>query len=274
MQELAARSAWKQNPVNRPAEDRLDFVPSMARLTLNTTKYWGAGGKELTVSFMGNVPAALRGKVLSHMNAWYDEAKCNVRFVPTSGVGVIRVSFGTGGYWSYLGTDCGFIPQNQPTMNLQGFRLETPESEYRRVVRHEAGHALGFPHEHLRRELVALLDEARTIAYYQRTQGWSEAQVRAQVLTPLEEQSVLGTDTADATSIMCYQVPGECTRNGKPIPGGLDLDADDKAFAASVYPRADVPVPPRPPAGGSVPLPASGKFKATRSGAAVTITLE
>ena len=62
----------------------------------------------------------------------------------------MRISRGGGGYWSYLGTDVLLIPKNRQTINVQGFTMNTPESEYRRVVRHETGHSLGFPHEHMR----------------------------------------------------------------------------------------------------------------------------
>jgi len=55
------------------------------------------------------------------------------------------------GYWSYLGTDILHIPKNRPTMCLENFSMDTLESEYKRVVRHETGHTLGFPHEHMRR---------------------------------------------------------------------------------------------------------------------------
>ena len=51
-------------------------------------------------------------------------------------------------------------------MNLQGFTMNTPEAEYRRVVRHEAGHTLGFLHEHMRRELVARIDPEKAYEYY------------------------------------------------------------------------------------------------------------
>ena len=34
---------------------------------------------------------------------------------------------------------------------------------------------------------------------------------------------------------MCYQLPGDITKDGKPIVGGLDIDASDFAFAASIY---------------------------------------
>jgi hypothetical protein len=60
--------------------------------------------------------------------------------------------------------------------------------------------------------------------------------VRQQVLTPIEEASLLGT-TADPKSIMCYQIPGSITKNGEPIVGGLDIDASDFAFSAKIYPK-------------------------------------
>jgi hypothetical protein len=43
---------------------------------------------------------------------------------------------------------------NEPTMTLEAFTMNMPESEFHRVVRHETGHTMGFPHEHMRRELV------------------------------------------------------------------------------------------------------------------------
>ncbi len=95
-------------------------------------------------------------------------------------------------------------------MNLEAFTMTTLESEFHRVVRHETGHTLGFPHEHMRKALVAKIDPAKAIAYFERTQGWSEEEVRAQVLTPIEESTLRGT-AADAKSIMCYQILGELT---------------------------------------------------------------
>jgi hypothetical protein len=71
-----------------------------------------------------------------------------------------------------------------------------------------------------------------------KTQGWSAAEVRAQVLTPIEDSSILGTPTPDPKSIMCYQIPGAITKDGKPIAGGLDIDPSDATFAASIYPKA------------------------------------
>jgi Matrixin. len=115
--------------------------------------------------------------------------------------------------------------------------MQTPESEFHRVVRHEIGHTMGFPHEHMRRALVAKIDEKKAIEFFGRTQGWTPAMVRAQVLTPIEDSQLLATPLADPNSIMCYQIPGDITKDGKPIVGGKDIDSSDFAFAGTVYPK-------------------------------------
>jgi Astacin (Peptidase family M12A) len=242
----AAETAVKLNPVNAPvfgplavgapdlATAAAELVRDPQRIAVLTGKYWGPTPRRLTVSFMENTPANLRARIISHLNAWA-RMGC-IEFVETQGTGQVRISRGPGGYWSYLGTDILHIPQNRPTMNLERFTMNTPDSEYRRVIRHEAGHTLGFPHEHMRRELVARIDPEKAYEYFWRTQGWDRQMVDQQVLTPLDERTIMGTP-ADQDSIMCYQLPGEITRDGQPIRGGTDINQTDYAFAGRIYPK-------------------------------------
>jgi hypothetical protein len=114
--------------------------------------------------------------------------------------------------------------------------MSYPEREYRRVVRHEAGHTLGFPHEHMRKVLVDRIDPEKAYVYFLETQGWPRDVVDDQVLTPLGPNTIIGTEP-DEDSIMCYQLPGEITRDGEPIRGGSDINQTDAVFAGTIYPK-------------------------------------
>jgi hypothetical protein len=92
----------------------------------------------------------------------------------------------------------------------------------------------------MRKELVDLLDPKKTIAWYSRHVGWSPQMTREQVLTPLDPNSIRGT-SSDPNSLMCYQLSGECTYSGQPIPGGTDIDKSDHAFNATLYPKPLAP---------------------------------
>src|SRR5262249_56034607 len=107
-----------------------------------------------------------------------------------------------------LGTDILLIPKNRQTMNLQAFTMNTPESEYKRVVRHETGHTLGFPHEHMRKALVARIDPAKAYKWFLETYGGDKATVDAQVLTPLEEAKLL-PGPVHHTSILSSPLPAQ-----------------------------------------------------------------
>lgn len=256
----AARLAVDVNPNNQPLtefvalldseeRDRVNLLMEPGRLAVLTSKMWRNGLVRLTVSFMDNPSQELKNKILAHMNAWNKkDGGGNVGFVLTDGVGVVRIARENNGYWSYLGTDVMMIPQQEQTMNLQGFTINTRDSEFHRVVRHETGHTLGFPHEHMRRELIDRLDPVKTVQYFRATQGWSRQEVYQQVLTPLDERSIRGTPEADDDSIMCYQLPGSITKDGRPIPGGSDINELDYQFVAKIYPKPETPTnPPQPP---------------------------
>jgi hypothetical protein len=237
----SASRAVAINPANAPATHILrqalpDAVIPPEHLALLTAKYWGRAGVRLTVGFLDNPPADLRARILSHMNAW--DSTANVQFVETASGAQVRIARTAGdGYWSYLGTDILSIGANQPTMNLDSFTMNTADSEFYRVVRHETGHTLGFPHEHMRSQIVDRIDREKAITYFMATQGWSRDQVIAQVLTPLDNSALIATANADPQSIMCYWLPASIMKDGVAVTGGTDIDAMDAQFAASVYPR-------------------------------------
>jgi astacin (peptidase family M12A) len=237
----SAARATEINPANglnvRMLQQALpDVVIPPQHLALLTAKYWGSAGVRLTVGFLDGPPADLRTRILSHMNAW--NATANVQFVETATDPQVRIARTPGqGYWSYLGVDILSIGANQQTMNLDSFSMNTADSEFHRVVRHETGHTLGFPHEHTRSQIVDRIDPDKAIAYFMATQGWSRDQVIAQVLTPLDNSALIATANADPQSIMCYWLPASIMKDGVAVTGGTDIDASDAQFASTVYPK-------------------------------------
>jgi hypothetical protein len=247
----AAQNAMDVNPENRPpdlAEGQLPVGQEGEKLAVDVRRFWGRGGVKLTVGFIDTPDLELRRRIVGHMNAWNQNA--NVTFIESEIDPHVRIARfdasearpGEDGYWSYLGTDILLAEKDQPTMNLEAFTMDTDDAEFFRVVRHEAGHTLGFPHEHMRAAIIERLDRAKVIASFRRSQGWTEQEVIDQILTPLEESwfilpTNIGTPGADETSIMCYQIEGNLTVDGQPVVGGLDINATDHAFAGTVYPK-------------------------------------
>jgi hypothetical protein len=149
------RRSIEINPANADHQRVVTRTPTgrrggPRRLAVVIGHRWPESGVTLSVQFLDNPSRELRRRLLEHMNAWSDRA--NVQFVETSGTGQVRLARlkepeNMAGYWSYVGTEILGIEEDQPTMNLEGFTMRTAEEEFRRVVRHEAGHTLGFEHD-------------------------------------------------------------------------------------------------------------------------------
>jgi hypothetical protein len=230
-------------PKNVPGTPRTQIeMRGLRPIAVDKNKYWKGGHVALSVSFLDNPNTTTRRQILAHMNAW--SKWCDVAFRETKGTGQVRIARITededpemSGYWSYVGTDIRKIPLDEPTMNLEGFVASTPVSEYKRVVRHETGHTLGCEHEHMRREIVDRIDHEKAYAYFKKYDGWSREDVDLQVLTPIEDVSLIGTEHADVRSIMCYDLPGSIMKDGKAVTGGMDINANDSTFMAKLFPK-------------------------------------
>jgi hypothetical protein len=251
LQVQAAEAAWAVNPTNKPSFESVPGL-SVQYIALLTSKWWGSQGANLSVSFLTPAPADLRAKIVWYANKW--STRSNVNFTEVPSGGHIRITLTPGlGHWSYLGTDILHIPANQATMNLDSFSLDTPDSEYSRVVPHEFGHAIGCPHEHLRSDIVGRIDAQKATAYYAVYYGWSAEMVQSNVLTPINESSLLPIKTprSDVVSIMAYQLPAEIMIDGVAVPGGTKIDESDHEVMSRVYPLPETltrpPNPPEPP---------------------------
>jgi hypothetical protein len=137
LQVAAAERAIALNPANHPGpallSRALGLNPGKERIAVMIGKRWPSGGVKLKVGFLDKPPADLRARILSHMNAWGKTA--NVQFTESKSSPQVRIARASNppdmsGYWSYLGTDILSIPAGEPTMNLEAFTMDTPESEF------------------------------------------------------------------------------------------------------------------------------------------------
>ncbi|WYZ35415.1 hypothetical protein EsH8_X_000062 [Colletotrichum jinshuiense] len=216
--------AVKERPSNASDEERL---------ALSRSRLWKTG-RELRVRFLDGSPT-IQGRIRACANEWQRYANIKFNWVD-SGDADIRISVGDGGgSWSYQGTDNGVIPQNDKTMNLGWLHDDTEDREVSRVVLHEFGHALGCHHEHQSPATSIKWNEQAAFSYFMRANGWTEEQVRVNVLNlfPSEETNF---SAFDPLSIMLYSFPAELTLDGSSTEWNTSLSETDKGFMSRTYP--------------------------------------
>lgn len=156
------------------------------------------------------------------------------------------------GWWSVAGT---ISRQRDPSMNLQFFGVDTPlyangkpapESELRKIILHEFGHALGMLHEH-QSPAANCDDEINWEAAYLMgaRMGWDKAQTDRN-FRQFMQSSEFNVTEVDRKSIMHYSLPPEIFKTGTKsacwVPDNTDLSELDRKFIARIYPKTDTPL--------------------------------
>jgi hypothetical protein len=114
---------------------------------------WPQDKQRLGVCFFGGSPES-RAAVARLARQWTPETSISFDFGAEPDFNScggertfdIRVGFDKGGFWSYIGTDARNVPQDRPTVNLEGI-VERFDPRANRVVLHQFGHVLGLLHE-------------------------------------------------------------------------------------------------------------------------------
>jgi hypothetical protein len=102
---------------------------------------------------------------------------------------------------------------------------------------HECGHMLGLIHEHQNPAGKIPWNVPVVLDYYRRTQGWDEAQTRAQVLKVYDAR-MLTNGGFDQNSIMLYPIPAEHLIDpSRAVGWNKAISKSDCAFVGTIYPR-------------------------------------
>lgn len=235
----AAVLAMSENNANEPPP--LVMRPGAPihplEIAFATPKRWN-NGRKLKVRFLdGSVTQ--KKQVQKYAEVWTQFANIGFSFGNAANA-EIRVSFRKSGSWSALGTDClltNAFPKTEPTMNFGWLRDDTAETEWRRVVLHEFGHALSAIHEHQNPKAGIqwnLQEVYRTFSGP--PNNWTKQQIDFNIVQKYSVDQLNASDF-DPKSIMLYAFPAKLLVSGKATANNTDLSDNDKKFAGSMYPK-------------------------------------
>ncbi len=205
-------------------------------LSIATELMWSPG-ENITVGFLPGETITVINKVKQYLKEW--ETYANIRFVFSNDVSQAKIKVGfkkDGTSWSWMGRDVLVNQSEGRTMNLGWLDDNTSESEFRRVVLHEFGHALGFIHEHQASTANIPWDSAKVYSYFAgKPNYWNRVKVDNNIF---KKYSVTSTNssTYDKFSIMHYSYPAYLTKDSSTFPENTNLSVIDKAFVSKVYP--------------------------------------
>lgn len=160
----------------------------------------------------------------------------------------IRIGYTQLGYWSMIGQDSlVHVGQLEQSMNFQRFDISPPAAEeFRRVVLHEFGHALGFYHEHQQAEQGCENDFNWPVVY-QYLAGppnrWSKETIDFNLRSRRYMSGDIQTNF-NVKSIMLYTFPIEFYNNGDRnrcySSGNSSISGGDAQLLRNAYGKAGI----------------------------------
>ncbi|HEY9702834.1 MAG TPA: M12 family metallopeptidase [Allocoleopsis sp.] len=189
---------------------------------------------ELDVFFTDVYDYELIQKTLGLANEWAKYSNIKFKLSTDRWTSDIRVSFREErGYLSAIGnTAKDPYYTGKATLWLHNLDNKT-EEEFRRVVLHEFGHAIGLEHELQSPASTIQWDTLQVYRYYDSVYKWEKEKVDSNIFQPIQT----GAFTKfDPKSIMIYAVPAILTKNKIAIPWPENLSSIDKSTIKKYYP--------------------------------------
>lgn len=229
-----------------------------ARGLYSTLSNWPPDYKKLRVCFMAGSDA-VNAAVAKVAGSWNTTAALSISFdfgkpakprrcKAGAKDSQVRVSYNQPGYWSLLGQESVTMArQEEASLNLEDFDKvadvsQLMQGEYKGVITHEFGHALGLMHEH-QSPVASCVNEFNWKFIIKYLGGppnnWDESKVKFN-MAPLEGEDLMMTEF-DVQSVMLYTFPAKFYLKGEQSSCYIsqpnnDISEKDKFTVEYMYP--------------------------------------
>ena len=204
------------------------IIPNNGLLAVsNKSSYWKNG--EVLDIYLFEDTKHREQEIAEVYEHWLKNTSLTFRFITKQHESDIRISsVPNAGSWSYVGTNALFINKTKATMNLAWSGKE--------VTYHEAGHSLGFNHEHQNPTVTIKWDVQKVRQELMRPPNkWSIKQINQNVLNAINKNTVNYT-SFDPDSVMLYFFPASWTLDGKGTKENPEPSKTDLKHIQELYP--------------------------------------
>lgn len=231
-------------------------LANQPRLIAAYSKYW-MPGRTLKIKFLTPAFDFFYRAIFDAACEWLPHVNLKFVLAPTENC-EIRIALDWKVSASAMGTDAmlAYTDQSLPTMGfnvselIDMSKLSLPTGrtftrfdtskiwlpDFKRIVLHEFGHALGAEHEHQHPDANIPWDEDKVIKEF-KGNGVNEENVRWNMFRKLNPADY-AYSTYDPTSVMHYNVPQRFTRSDFEIDNsGKTLSSKDIEFMGGIYPH-------------------------------------